>query len=62
MRKPAFRISVAQLTKFVISSLLPSSVAVQPGLCWTLLETRLLETCDRFSRDETQMILFSFRD
>ena len=30
------------LSKYEISSLLPSSVAVQPGLCQTMSETRML--------------------
>ena len=34
--------TIPLLYKSEISSLLPSSVAVQPGLCWTWSETRTL--------------------
>ena len=34
--------TIPLLSKSEISSLEPSSVAVQPGLCWTWLETRTL--------------------
>ena len=34
--------TIPLLPKSEISSFEPSSVAVQPGLCWTRLETRML--------------------
>ena len=34
--------TIPLLFKSEISSLKPSSVAVQPGLCWTRLEARML--------------------
>ena len=34
--------TIPLLSKSEISSLYPSSVAVQPGLCWTRSETRML--------------------
>ena len=39
------------LPKFEISSLFPSSVAEQPGLCWTWVGNPE----DRFSHDEAQL-------
>ena len=44
-RRPCFRYmdsAIPLLSKSEISSLKPSSVVVQPGLCWTRPETRML--------------------
>ena len=34
--------TIALLLKYEISSFLPSSVTVQPGLCWTWSETQIV--------------------
>ena len=43
--------TIRLLSKSEISSLYPSSVAVQPGLCWTRSETRMLVFSSRSSND-----------